>query len=258
MIIHHSSLIADRCDTTTASLPGWSVWEAALADGKQRGAPPKKAPNEVMLKWVLICRTVSHFYLSKIHLSWLLFFPLDIGCQADSAPFWTKFRSSGHRTTSSWRGLYYSRSERQHFKTPGRSGRKYKLNAIWKKEGGGVTWYFFFWFLCLFFRLFWRRLLLVADCLAKSGDEIVSTNDIKSVEVFSAPSRCVWKCFSTTFCIAHPAGSARICGSRKRGAGCLYRGRAKSWRWQLCCLTPPPLKAHKGCWLYVFHSVVLK
>ena len=27
-----------------------------------------------MLKWVLICRTVSHFYLSKIHLSWLLFF----------------------------------------------------------------------------------------------------------------------------------------------------------------------------------------
>ena len=60
-------------------------------------------------------------------------------------------------------------------------GESYK--CYMKKEGGGTR-YFFFWFLCLFFWLFWRRLLLVAYCLAKSGDEIVSTNDIKSVEVF--------------------------------------------------------------------------
>lgn len=59
-------------------------------------------------------------------------------------------------------------------------GESYK--CYMKKEGGGHD--PFFCFLCLFFWFFWHRLLLVAYCLAKPGDEIVCINDIKSVEVF--------------------------------------------------------------------------
>ena len=109
MIIHHSLLptyfiliplpfdpsgIAERCDTTTASLPGWSVWEAALADGKQRGSlvPSCTAPR--------FSNSSAHTKKHKMNdveirldnipiedsLSWFLSFHKKIGCQCFSWP----------------------------------------------------------------------------------------------------------------------------------------------------------------------------
>ena len=149
MIIHHSSLIADRCDTTTASLPGWSVWEAALADGKQRGAPPKKAPNEVMLKWVLICRTVSHpkILSFKDSLSWFLFF-----FHSTLAARPIVLRSGPSLETAATgqlaAGEVFTTAEVRDniLRLQAGQGESYKLNSIWKKEGGGDTILFFFGF----------------------------------------------------------------------------------------------------------------
>lgn len=225
-----------------------------------------------MLNWVLICRTVSHSIFQRF-IELISIFSTRFGCQCfslssrtpciflESFPVRPIVLRSGPSLEAAATGQLaagevFTTAEVRDNILRLQAGQGESTNAIWKKEGGWHDTFFLVSLLVLLIVL----APLVASCLllgkVRRWNRVHKWHQ-KCGSVFSTKPLCL-EVFQ--YHVLHRT-SRRVSEDlwfQKKGRWVPLSWKGESWRWQLCCLTPPPLKAHKGCWLYVFHSVVLK